>query len=77
VAEIWERLYQKDWEGLEFHLTPDAHYEDVPAPDAGATGPRDGKLTLWRDYWDIGTLMAQAPKWWLERIASFGDSDFS
>jgi limonene-1,2-epoxide hydrolase len=134
VAEMWECLYKKDWSGLESRIAADGHYEDVPTPDPGATGPanivkrlkiglepvarfehdihrtvaegdsvliehtetwhfetgekivnhfvtvhelRDGKVTLWRDYWDIGTLMAQAPKWWLERIATFGDADFA
>ena len=38
---------------------------------------RDGLIALWRDYWDIGTLMGQAPKWWLDRIAGFGEGDFS
>jgi len=26
---------------------------------------RDGKLTLWRDYWDAKTLFAQQPASWL------------
>lgn len=37
---------------------------------------RDGKVTLWRDYWDLGTLMAQAPKWWIERLAGVDASDW-
>jgi limonene-1,2-epoxide hydrolase len=37
----------------------------------------DDKITLWRDYWDINTLMAQAPQWWLERIAKFSQEDFA
>ena len=32
---------------------------------------RDGKVALWRDYWDLGTLMSQAPKWWIERLAAY------
>ena len=28
---------------------------------------RNGKVELWRDYWDLNTLMAQGPKWWIER----------
>ena len=28
-----------------------------------------GKFTLWRDYWDMATLMNNQPKSWLERIA--------
>jgi limonene-1,2-epoxide hydrolase len=37
----------------------------------------NGKIKLWRDYWDLGTMMAQAPKWWLERLAEFSDGDFA
>ena len=134
VDRMWQALYRKDWEGLKACLAPDAHYEDVPAPDPGATGPdnvvkrlrigldhverfehdihrviadgddvivehtetwhfgtgekltnhfvtvheiRDGKIALWRDYWDINTMMAQAPKWWLEKIAQASESQFS
>jgi len=29
---------------------------------------RDGKLTLWRDYWDAKTLFAQQPASWLPDI---------
>jgi len=38
---------------------------------------RDGKVVLWRDYWDLGTLMNQAPKWWIEAIAKASQQDFS
>ena len=37
---------------------------------------KDGKITLWRDYWDLNTMMAQAPKWWLERLAGVDQSSF-
>ena len=134
VGEMWQCLYAKDWEGVAARIAPDGHYEDVPAPDPGATGPenvvkrlrigldpivrfehdihrtvaegdsvliehtetwhletgervvnhfvtvhevKDGRITLWRDYWDLNTLMSQAPQWWIERLANFGDSDFS
>jgi limonene-1,2-epoxide hydrolase len=134
VGEMWKCLYAKDWEGVAARIAPDGHYEDVPAPDPGATGPenvvrrlrigldpvvrfehdihrtvaegdsvliehtetwhfetgervvnhfvtvhevQDGRITLWRDYWDLNTLMSQAPKWWIERLAGFGESDFS
>jgi limonene-1,2-epoxide hydrolase len=30
----------------------------------------DGKITLWKDYWDIGGLAAQAPAGWLEDLMS-------
>jgi limonene-1,2-epoxide hydrolase len=29
---------------------------------------RDGKLVLWRDYWDARTLLAQQPAGWLAQI---------
>jgi limonene-1,2-epoxide hydrolase len=38
---------------------------------------REGKIELWRDYWDIGTLMSQAPKWWIERIAKHTDAEWT
>jgi ketosteroid isomerase-like protein len=38
---------------------------------------RDGRIALWRDYWDLGTMMAQAPKWWIERIARHSEAEWS
>ena len=38
---------------------------------------RDGKIELWRDYWDLGRLMSQAPKWWIERIAKHSDAEWT
>jgi len=38
---------------------------------------RDGKIVLWRDYWDLGTLMSGAPRWWIERLARHSAADFS
>jgi len=29
---------------------------------------RDGKIVRWWDYWDLGTLMNNAPAWWVEHI---------
>ena len=134
VERMWSALYRKDWDGVAALIAEDGHYEDVPAPDPGATGPtnvikrlrlgldpverfehdihrvvaegdsvvvehtetwhfgtgekltnhfvtvhevRDGRIALWRDYWDLNTLMAQAPQWWIERLAKFDASDFS
>ncbi len=133
VARMWGCLYRKDWQGVAEELAPDAHYEDVPAPDPGADGPanvvkrlrigldhvsrfeheihrtvaegdsvlvehtetwhfedggrvvndfvtvhelRGGKITLWRDYWDINTMMSQAPAWWIEAIMKSTAEDF-
>jgi limonene-1,2-epoxide hydrolase len=28
----------------------------------------DGRITRWWDYWDMGTLMAAAPEWWVTHI---------
>jgi limonene-1,2-epoxide hydrolase len=131
---MWACLYRKDWDGVARLIADDGHYEDVPAPDAGATGPqnvvrrlriglepvarfehdihrvvaegdsvivehtetwhfdtgerlvnqfvtvhevRGGKIALWRDYWDLNTMMSQAPQWWIERLASFSERDFT
>ncbi len=38
---------------------------------------RGGKVELWRDYWDLGAMMAQAPKWWIERIAKHTDAEWT
>lgn len=31
---------------------------------------RDGKIELWRDYWDMPTLINQQPPGWFERVAA-------
>lgn len=36
----------------------------------------DGKVAFWRDYWDLSTLMAAAPAWWIERLAKASAADF-
>ena len=134
VEKMWSCLYRKDFAGVAACIAPDGHYEDVPAPDPGATGPenvvkrlrvgldpvqrfehevhrlvvegdnvilehtetwhfetgekvtndfvtihviRDGKIALWRDYWDLNTLMSQAPQWWIERIAKHDASEWT
>ena len=38
---------------------------------------RDGKIALWRDYWDFQTLMSAAPRWWIEHLAKHSAADFS
>jgi limonene-1,2-epoxide hydrolase len=38
---------------------------------------RDGKITLWRDYWDLNNLMSQAPRWWIEHLAKHTAEEFS
>jgi limonene-1,2-epoxide hydrolase len=29
----------------------------------------DGKVTVWKDYWDLATLQGQAPADWMDRMA--------
>lgn len=134
VDRLWQALYRKDWDGVAACIAEDGHYEDVPTPDPGATGPvnvvkrlrsgldsverfeheihrvvaqgdsvviehtetwhfpsgeklvndfvtvhevRGGKIRLWRDYWDLGRMMAQAPKWWIELLAKHDASEWS
>jgi limonene-1,2-epoxide hydrolase len=31
---------------------------------------KDGKVTLWKDYWDMGSMTAQAPPTWLADLAN-------
>lgn len=37
---------------------------------------RDGKVALWRDYWDIATMMGQLPQWFLDEIAKHSQEEF-
>ena len=30
----------------------------------------DGKITLWKDYWDMGGMTAQAPSTWLDDLST-------
>jgi limonene-1,2-epoxide hydrolase len=30
---------------------------------------RDAKITIWKDYWDLASLQAQAPNDWMDRMA--------
>jgi len=133
IETFWDTLYRRDFEALGAFFAEDGHYEDVPAPDPGATGPenvikrlkiglepieryehelhrmvcegdtvvtehtetwywhsgesvalpfvsihviRDGRVQLWRDYWDLQTLMSGAPAWWIERLATYSAADF-
>jgi limonene-1,2-epoxide hydrolase len=41
VERFWSALYARDFDALAGFFTPDAHYEDVPAPDPGADGPEN------------------------------------
>ena len=35
-----------------------------------------GKIKLWRDYWDMGTLMNNVPSWWIEQIMAANTEEF-
>jgi ketosteroid isomerase-like protein len=133
IRRFWRDLYAREFERVGSYFAEDGHYEDVPAPDPGATGPRnvvkrlriglepiesqahhlhrmvaegdtvvtehteewhfgtgevvslpfvsihvlrDGKISLWRDYWDLQTLLGSAPQWWLEHLAKHSEADF-
>jgi limonene-1,2-epoxide hydrolase len=42
--------------------------ERVRLPFVSVHEVRDGKLVRWWDYWDLQTLMAAAPAWWVEHV---------
>lgn len=55
--------------------TEDWHFGEgvvVSLPFVSIHRVEDGKLTAWRDYWDLQTLMAGAPQWWLDHIMKKG-----
>ena len=128
IGEMWDALYDRDWERLGECFSDDAIYYDVPVgPAAAARGPKDiearirlgfeplsaishhsvtsvagngvvmtehievwefptgervelpfvsvqhvsdGRITLWKDYWDMGALTNYAPPSWLEDFAN-------
>lgn len=41
----------------------------VTLPFTSVMEVRDGKVTRWWDYLDLGTLLNAAPQWWLDHIA--------
>ncbi len=59
--------------------TEDWHFgtgEVVSLPFVTIHVVEDGKVKLWRDYWDLGTLMNGAPAWWIEHLAKHSAADF-
>lgn len=44
--------------------------EQVSLPFVSIHQIRDGRIVLWRDYWNWDTLMSAVPTWWLEEIAA-------
>jgi limonene-1,2-epoxide hydrolase len=130
IEAFWQDLERRDFDRIGSYFAEDGHYEDVPTPDSGATGPEaiaarlrvglapiedyvhhlhrmvvaggtvvtehtedwhfgdgvvvslpfvslhvieDGRIKLWRDYWDLQTLLGSAPQWWLEHIMKAGE----
>lgn len=51
--------------------------EVVSLPFVSIQVVEDGKLKLWRDYFDLGTLLSNAPAWWIERLAKHTAADFA
>ena len=44
--------------------------ERAELPFVSVQHVRDGKISLWKDYWNQPTLMDAAPQWWHERLAT-------
>jgi len=42
--------------------------EVVELPFVSVHRVRDGKVALWKDYWDFGTVQNAAPADWMERL---------
>jgi limonene-1,2-epoxide hydrolase len=60
--------------------TEDWHFptgEVVSLPFVSIHVIEDGKIKLWRDYWDFQTLMSGAPAWWIEHLAKHTEADFA
>jgi limonene-1,2-epoxide hydrolase len=55
--------------------TEDWHFGEgvvVSLPFVSVHVVEDGRAKLWRDYWDLQTLLGKAPQWWLEHIMKAG-----
>jgi limonene-1,2-epoxide hydrolase len=44
--------------------------EHISLPFVSVHRVRDGRITLWRDYWNWDSLMAGVPQWWLDDLAA-------
>jgi len=59
--------------------TEDWHFhtgELVSLPFVSIHVIENGKIKLWRDYWDLNTLFSGAPAWWIERLSKFSEADY-
>lgn len=60
VDAIYEHSETWTWKGGETAVLPFVSVHKIV----------DGKVALWKDYWDMGTMTAQAPSDWLEGLMS-------
>lgn len=44
--------------------------ESMYLPFVSVHRVRDGRVSLWKDYWDNATLAGTAPAWWFEELAT-------
>jgi limonene-1,2-epoxide hydrolase len=42
--------------------------EQVTLPFVSVQHVAGGTITLWKDYWDLGTLMGAAPPTWMDQL---------
>lgn len=42
--------------------------ETMDLPVATVHEIREGRITMWRDYWDMNVLTGAAPQWWFEHV---------
>jgi limonene-1,2-epoxide hydrolase len=54
--------HTEDW-----HFAPD---HVVALPFVSVQVIAGGRISLWRDYCNIDTLLSAAPQWWLEQVAA-------
>lgn len=38
---------------------------------------KNGKIKMWSDYFNLDTLLSNAPKWWLDHILKYSADDFA
>jgi limonene-1,2-epoxide hydrolase len=46
IEQFWQDLYVRDFAKVASYFAEDGHYTDVPAPGAGATGPKEIEARL-------------------------------
>jgi len=66
------RIVADDYAVVTEH-TEDWHFASdhvVALPFVSVQVVEGGKISLWRDYCNIDTLLSAAPAWWLDHVAS-------